>query len=257
MSNRIKIESMRPLLTKIVKAIEKGCGEDIRNYLAAYDKATNNAVRLLRSDNINTNLRDSVVSPVIELKHFSRSAWEGCLLIDRENRMTFTICTKQTLESIPKKKDRRIPHYLQTILHVQNSDVEAQYKQLDLSDYMPDVGSIFSDEEYQADYQSIMEDEISFGDDYLHLVIVYEAAHFDITSVSMRLLDKDFMTAKDYPLDSLLKPDFSNLTMSDERQQKDARSLVSVKAGLKKSGEVKPKQETKISAKIMEEEKHA
>lgn len=259
MFSRSKIDNMKPLLTRIVKAVEKGCGEDIREYLMSTDKATNNAVRLMRADNINTNLRDSVASETVELKYFNRSAWVGCLLIDRENCVTYTICTKQTLESIPKKPNRRIPHYLQTILHIQNANVEAPYKQMDLSDFMSDMITEFSDEEYREDYQSIMEDDLTFGDNYLHLVIVYEVAHYNITSIAMRVLDKDFQTAEEYPLTGLLQPDFSELTRSDnkEEQKKDAHSLVSVKAGLKKSKDAAPQQETKISAKRMEDKKQA
>jgi len=256
--NRIKLEEMMPTLIRIVKAVEKGCGEDIREYLMSSDKATNNAIRLMRSDNINTNLRDSVASETVELRHFHRSAWEGCLLIDRENKVTYTICTKQTLESIPKKQDRKIPHYLQTILHIQNADVEAPYTQMDLSEFMPELYTQFTDEEYRKDYENIMDEDLSFDDDYLHLVIVYEAAHLEITSIAMRVLDKDFQTAKEYPLTQLLQPDFADLTRETaEPKKQDAHSLVSVKPKLKKAAGEAPQQETRISAKKMEEEKQA
>ena len=258
MFSRIKLDNMRPLLTRIVRAIEKGCGEDVRAYLMSTNKATNNAVRIMRADNINTNLRDSVVSETIELKYFKRSAWIGCLLIDRESRVTYTICTKQTLESIPKKPNRRIPHYLQTILYIQNGDVEVQYKQMDLLEYMPDMITEFTDEEYQDDYQSIMEDELSFDDGYLHLVIVYEVEHYNITAIAMKILNKDFHTAEEFSLTGLLQPDFSELTRPENiKHKKDAHSLVSVKTELKKTKDSKPQKETKISAKRMEGKKQS
>ena len=259
MISRIKFENMKPLLSKIVKAIEKGCGEDVRTYLMSTDKATNNALRLMRSDNINTNLRDSVVSEMVELKRFKRSAWVGCLLIDRENKFTYTICTKQTLESIPKKPDRRIPHYLQTILHIQNAEVKVQCKQMNLLEYMPEVATDFSDEEYQNDYQSIMEDDLSFGDDYLHLVIVYEVSHYNVISVSMKVLDKDFQAAREYSLTGMLQPDFGELTIqnNNEEQKKDAHRLVSVKKELKKAKNPASQKETKISPKRMEGKKQS
>lgn len=258
MNSRIKIDNMKPLLTRIVKAVEKGCGEDIREYLMSTDKATNNALRLMRADNINTNLRDSVASETVELKYFKRSAWVGCLLIDRENKVTYTICTKRTLESIPRKPNRSIPHYLQTILYVQNAGVVARYKQVELSDYFPGVITEFSEEEYLEDYHNIMEDDLSFDDDYLHLVIVYEVEHYQITSIALRLLDKDVQTAEEYLLTSLLQPDFSELTLASEKEQKkDVHSLVSVKAGIKKAKESAPQPEIKISAKKMEDKKQA
>ena len=254
----IKILALQPLLQLIVKAIEKGVGEDIRDYLQSTDKATNNAVRMMRADNINTNLRNNVVSDTVELKYFKRSSWTGCLLIDRVHKVTISICTKQTLEAIPRKADRRIPHYLQSILYVQNSDVEPRYVQQTLGDYYPEERSWFSDEEYHDDYKNIMEDDLEFGDDYRHLVVVYEASHFEVTSISVKLLTPGFRTAQAYALDSLLRPDFSELTSeAPVEQKKDARSLVSVKAKLKKEKSSVVVQETKITVRKMEEEKRA
>lgn len=256
---KFKITEMESLLKLIVKAVEKGVGEDVRDYLKSTNKATNNAVRLMRADNINTNLRDSVISDTLELKYFNRPAWTGCLLIDRAHQITFTICTKQTLESIPKKPDRHIPHYLQTILYIQNADVEPQYEQATLFDCMPAVMSEFSDEEYHRDYKNIMDEDLSFGDGYQHWVIVYEASHFAVTSISMKMLDKNFRMAQEIKLDNLLKPDFAELTLEEtpSQQIKDAHSLVSVKQKVKKAADGTSQQETRILPKKMEEEKQA
>lgn len=254
----LEIDDMKSLLKLIVKAVEKGVGEDIRDYIRSTGKATNNAVRLMRTDNINTNLRDSVVSDTVELKYFNRSAWTGCLLIDRVHNVTITICAKQTLEGIPRKPDRRMPHYLQSILYVQNSDVEPRYVQQTLGDYLPEVKSQFSDEEYRDDYKTIMDDDLKFGDDYRHLVVVYESAHFEVTSIAVKMLTPEFETAQEYALDSLLKLDFSELTNTDaETEKRDGRSLVSVKDSLRKEKEPAAMQETKITARKVEEEKQA
>ncbi len=254
---KINLSKMEQTLRLIVRAIEKGAGEDVRDYLNSTDKATNNAVRLMRADNINTNLRNSVMSEAVQLKYFKRYGWTGCLLIDRENKVTFTICTEKTLAAIPRKLDRRIPHYLQTILYVQNAGVKPMYEQEEL----PAFGygqqmSMFSDEEFRQDYESIMDDELTFDDGYVHYVIAYEVDHYDIVSISLRLLDKDFRKAQEYPLDALLQPDFSELT-SEQRKtdQKDAHSLVSVKAGLgKPEGS---QQEPVITPKIIREKRQA
>lgn len=224
------VEENESLLRLVVKAIEKGVGEDIRDYCMSTNKATNNAVRLMRSDNINTNLRDSVASDIVELKYFNRSAWTGCLLIDRQHKVTYTICTRRTLEGIPKKKDRRIPHYLQSILYVQNANVMPVYEQMSLGDYASEVESKFTDDVYIKDYNDIMKDDLVIGDDYMHYVIVYEAEHLGVTSVAVKLLDPNFRTAKEYSLDYLLKPDFSELTIDEtEYNSKDSHDLINVK----------------------------
>ena len=44
------------LLRKIVYCIEKAIGDDLQQYLRENHRETNNAIILLRGDNINTNL---------------------------------------------------------------------------------------------------------------------------------------------------------------------------------------------------------
>ena len=54
------------LLRKIVYCIEKAIGDDLQQYLRENHRETNNAIILLRGDNINTNLRTHVVKDDIE-----------------------------------------------------------------------------------------------------------------------------------------------------------------------------------------------
>ena len=49
------------LLRKIVYCIEKAIRDDLQQYLRENHRETNNAIILLRGDNINTNLRTHVV----------------------------------------------------------------------------------------------------------------------------------------------------------------------------------------------------
>ena len=73
----------KAMLRLIVKAIEKGIGADVRDYIASTDKATNNAVRMMRADNINTNLRNSVVSETVELKYLiALAGLDACSLTE-------------------------------------------------------------------------------------------------------------------------------------------------------------------------------
>lgn len=58
------------LLRKIVYCIEKAIGDDLQQYLRENHRETNNAIILLRGDNINTNLRTHVVKDDIDLVPF-------------------------------------------------------------------------------------------------------------------------------------------------------------------------------------------
>lgn len=263
MSSRVKLDKkvsqMEPLLHNVVWAINKGIGDDIREYMSTYHKTTNNSVILMRGDNINTNLENYVVTDTVELKLFRRSAWQGCVLIDREHKFTITICTRQTLDAISRKRNRRIPHYLMSILHVLNGDLEAPVKQMHLAEMFPDEFTQFTDDELKDDFESIMEDEINSDDEYRHGVVVYESKNMKIDSISFLVLDADLDTVRDYSLNEMIKPNFGDLTATEEShgKEKDMHSLVSVKEGLSKDKERKSEKKPLVSRKEEEVKKQA
>lgn len=263
MSIRVKMDNqvsrMDSLLRNIVWAINKGIGDDVREYLSETHKETNNAIILMRGDNINTNLRNFVVSDTVELKKFRRSAWQGRILIDRENKFTITICTQQTLDAISRKRNRRIPHYLMTILHILNGDLKAPVKQMHLADLYPDEFTVFTDEEFMDDFEEIMEDEINYDDGYRHGVVVYEARNMEIDTISFLILDQDLDTVHEYSLKEMVQPSFSDLTAEDESQsrKKIVHNLVSVKAGLSKEKKGQEEKKPLVSRKKEEVEKQA
>ena len=250
-----KIEAFSSLLQNVVRAVQKGTGEDVKEYLRNTNQETYNGLKSQRADFINTNLRDSIVADAIELMKFNRSSWQGCLIIDRDHKITMTIMTEQTLKAIPRKKNRRIPHYLQTILFVQNADLEAPIKQLSITDLYEDEITVFNEEEYKDDYKCIMEDEINYDDGYCHYVVVYKHEGTTITDIKLKLLDKDCDTVQEYSLMEMLQPDFGSLTMYEEvDEHKTVRDLVLVKGMEKKSEAGK---HLGIVAKIQEEKEKA
>lgn len=256
MSESFNFSNMDKLFEKITAAVVKSVGPDIRDYLADNPDETHNALKLVRGDKINTNLRNFVASDTVELKTFKRYAWEGRILIDREHKVTIAICTKQTLDAIPRKKDRTSPHYQMTIANVENADVEPIYEQMTLFSGM----SQFSSDVYADDFKTIMGEDVLAEDGYKHLVVVYETSGSDVvTYISAKLIDRNLATAKEYSLDRFLKPDFGDLTAEfndEETTQNDVRSLVTVKAPKQKNNAT-PKQDGLVTAKGQEEEKRA
>lgn len=244
----IDFDAIKNDLCKIGQAIAKAVGQDIRLYRATHELETYNSIRILRGDYINTNLKAMVDG--MELHTFKRSSWEGRLLIDRRNKLTYSICTKQTLESIPKAKNRHIPHYLQSILHVENADVKPMYEQMILPGMQAEIMS-FDEDEYRDDYMLLMGEDITFDDRYRHLVVAYETKQGEITYISAKLLDPNCELSQEYSMMDLLKPDYIDLSvdMAEKPAAKDARNLVGVKRSLvEKKGKVQT-QEPLVSAK--------
>ena len=251
-------DNTRSIMEKIGKAIEKGVGEDIRAYLANSDNAVNNAIAFLRGDYIATNIRNTVESETVEIKYFKRSFWMGCIILDRIDKNSYSVCAKKTLERIAKDTDRKSPHYLQTILNVENRD-EGEGRQMNLADYGFSIGGQFTEEEYEKDYLSIMEEALSLTDDYRHWIITYEAEHNTLVGLSAVLLDGEFCIVKKIPLMEMMKPDFGSLTSveTNDEKKKDVHSLVSVKPGLMGRKTSEKVQHTEILPKSIEGSKEA
>jgi hypothetical protein len=194
------------LLHRIVFCVNKAVADDVPQYLGEHYKETNNAVAHLRGDFINDNLKNYVVKENVELLSFSRSSWQGRIIVDHERKVTYTITTQQTLRTIPKKQRSR-PHYLHTLLYKENGEYEGYGKQLTMMDIYP-----FEDEVLERDYEAIISGQISPEDGYVHYVVVYETQNSELIDIQLEFIDKDFKTIANASLNEYKKPDFARLT---------------------------------------------
>lgn len=249
-------------LNNIVNAIAKAVGFDIRNYLNECNTDTKNAVSSIRGDYINTNIRNMVIlqNESLELKHFKRYSWVGCLIIDRENKATITVSSKSTLDRVRSQKERTRPHYLQSLCHELNNDLEPQYEQMHIDGL--ENTETFSEEEYEADFEAIVDMILTPQEGYRHYVVMYEISKFEISNISLLLLDKELRTVSETSLMEMLKPDFGTLTApivpeETEPEKKDSRSLVKVKSGTKSKISNEPEKKTEINTREEEAAKHA
>ena len=224
------------LLRKIVYCIEKAIGDDLQQYLRENHRETNNAIILLRGDNINTNLRTHVVKDDIDLVPFQRYGWSGRMVIDRKEHITYSIMTEGTLSGVPKRKNRENPHYLQSVLYVENKDCIAKERQMTLEDFGI---TIFDTDVLEQDFEKISQGMINVEEDYKHYIIAYKAENGEIKDIKLRFLDKDFNIVDEASLMQYIKPDFARLTDigpsedTDEDAKPDKKGLVAIKSGIK------------------------
>lgn len=233
-----KILFNKSLIRLIVHAIEKGIGSDITDYLSERRKKTNNALLQMPGDNINTNLEEMVVDgKKYELLTFNRTVWEGCILLDKENYITYNITSRTNLLSIPRKKGRTIPHYLHSLLFVENGKCKANNAQLTFEDCFGIV--LFDKQELIDDFNKISDGRIDIDDNYRHYVITYTARQREIDDIELLFLDKNFNTIDNKSLMEYVKPDFSKLTtpepLEEEKAKKhsDSDTRFSIKPGIK------------------------
>lgn len=203
------IEINMDIVISALRAIEKAVSEDVPNELRENNLETNNRIGGLRGDWINQNLRQFTVNAGGILHPFTRYGWRGRMIVDRENKISYSIATRANLSQIPRKL-RRTPHFLQTVLMKENGDLHGRYEQTTMFDM-----SQFDQEVYEQDFDCIFYGAIDPNEGYKHCVICYEAAHDEVTNTSLVLLDPNFNTVNEMDLGEYRKPDFSKLTIDD------------------------------------------
>ena len=218
------------LLRRIVRSVDKAVSDDIPEYLREHYKETNNAVPHLRGDFINDNLRNFVVNENIKLFSFNRSSWQGRIIVDSEDKITYTITTKKTLKEI-QKKQRSKPHYHQTLLFKLNGEFEGIKKQLSFIDVSP-----FEEDELEQDFIRIFNNNKL--EDYVHYIVTYEAIQSELIDIQLEFLDKDFDPIEVVSLNEYIKPDFSRITdiefvSGDFDEENEVKALVGLKPGLR------------------------
>lgn len=220
-------------MRRIVRSIDKAIADDVPQYLHDHHKETNNAIVQLRGDCINENLRNLVVGGDIEFVPFRRYVWQGRIIVDRAEKITYTVTTQKTLRAVPRKQ-RNKPHFLQTILYIENGGYEA-VKQMTLMELFP-----FEEEVLESDYDSIVEGLIDPAEGYRHYVIAYDADGSELKDIQLEFLDKDFDTIASASLNEYIKRDFARLTdvepvaedFADETDG-EAKGLLTIKSGLR------------------------
>lgn len=231
-----KISINDTLLRKIVYSIEKAIEEDQQQYLRENHKETNNAIKFLKGDDINTNLRNHIVKDNIDLIPFQRNGWSGRIIIDRTEHITYSIMTEGTLATVPRKKNRVNPHYLQSILYAENKNCIAQERQMTLQDFGI---TIFDTAVLEQDFEKISQGLIDRKEDYRHYIVSYTANHGELISITLKFLDKEFNIVDEEPLMQYIRPDFAQLTntVSETESKEDdshsKKSLVAIRSGVK------------------------
>jgi hypothetical protein len=188
----------------------------------------------------------------VDVYEFSRFSWKGKIVIDRMNRLSFTVMRENRLRRIRKEKRDR-PHYLQTIVAVLNDAFEAPIKQLDF--FGPGVYN-FDRETINSDYDAIFCGCLDKNEGFTHCVIAYETVRGELTDINLLFLDKDLDEVERISLKEYIKPDFAALTNTDlkaekigEPESKASESLISLKSRTADTAE--------SPARLREAEKHA
>ena len=222
------------LLQTIVRAIDQAVSQDVLTHVMSDQWDTCNHLAFIRGSYINKNLRRSITMEGCEIHPFSRCSWKGRILICHDSHITITITTQSTLDQIPKKNRKR-PHYQQSLLHRLNGDLHGKCEQMSLYGVDP-----FDDESYAIDFADIMSGAIDTIDGYRHCELVYRTNGRDLTDVKLLVLDPAFNPVEEVSLVDYIRPDFSHLTeptstvtVSRDEHNTATHRLTTLKPGIK------------------------
>ena len=233
-----KIVLKEECISNIVHAILKGISSDIDDYIQAEKTITTNGLPFIRSDFINTNLEKIVInSEYLDLISFKKTSWEGIILIDNEDQITYSIISNNTLERLLNNNQKN-PHYLRTIIHILNNTCEAINTQLSLNGF--DINR-YNYESMVDDFNKITKGRINSEGDFRHYIIAYKAGDGILENVELKFYDKNLNEIDSMPLMNYINPDFSELTASSllhiEEEIKDTvdstKKLITPKLGIK------------------------
>lgn len=179
---------------------------------------SHNCLRMMKSDVINTHLKKVFNSDRYIVHKFNRFAWEGRFIIDLESKSLVSITSISNLNHIPKVKERRIPHYMQTLLKSLNESVITN-QQMSFEVY-----SEFETEVYEDDMSQIFNGLDIDMDNYIYYVVAYDYSSNKVTEMNWYLLGAEFNIAEKSSMMDLVKPDFINLTVAENLKDTSVNS---------------------------------
>ena len=205
--NSIQPRIPNNLRSRVVACISKSLQDDVTRYLKEFQPDTKNALPHMIGDMINTNVQNDLTGEFVDIIPFKRYAWTGKIIIDRGNRITYSVLREKRLSQIRKTKRDR-PHYLQSAVSVLNKNFKATVKQMS---FFGEGTYTFDNETLEKDCATIFAGRIE-KDDFIHCAILYNTSRGELTDAKIVFLDKDLDEIEAISLNEFIKPDFAALT---------------------------------------------
>lgn len=190
----------------IVSAITKAVSEDVPKFINDHPMEFTNYLSIYRDDCIKENLKEMAWRDGVEVIKFKRITWKGCLLIDRTNKISYSVTTHQNLKLLPRKQRSR-PHFLQSLFGVLNKGLQGQFVQMEMFPL-----DEFDQEELEQDFNAIVDGLVDPDAGYNHYVIAYTCDRSEVTKVDIELFDSKFNLVEKASVAEFIKPDFAKIT---------------------------------------------
>lgn len=224
---------MEKLKETIANVIAEALEQDFLDCKYKLNLETYNCLRSMKSDVINTKLKEVLTSENYIIHKFKRYAWEGMFILDLNTKSLISITSISNLNRIPKDKNRKVPHYMQTNLNYLNNDIEAN-KQMSF-----ELGKTFDNNVYEEDFKNIFYGLNIDLKEYTYYIVAYDYKFNKVSEMNWYLLGNQFNIAEKESIMSLISPDFLDLTSSENesddklRNKEDNKPNKGIRLGLK------------------------
>lgn len=227
---------MDKTLEKMVYSIIQALEVDLEIKRKELDLDSENYLGFIKSDLINTRLKEYFSESDCFIHSFKRGGWEGRMIIDMKERIIYSITSTKNLSIIPKVKERKIPHYMQSCVSVINGNIEAPKQTTFI-----EVGSKFSEDLYIDDCNNIFRDLDINLDEFTYNVVTYVHKHNKVLDPEIHLLSDNFQLIETKSLNEYIKPDFAALTenftlennTNEKTGEEKSKNLITLKEGIK------------------------
>ena len=241
------IEIPDDLAYKIICCLRGALEDDVSSFLASSSLVTQNGLRSLKGDFINTRLQTELGNKQIEVVPFCRYGWKSRLVIDRERKRVYSVISKGRMKQVTKEaRLRNVPHYALLFAYNLNSKVRAPHKQMSMFDEYP-----FSDEIMTKGFDKLIGGILDTNEDYQYCVITYEVIDGELSDCQVIILDRDLDIAAKKNLNRYITPEYSALTSQHSSINGSDSSIPRVKLKKRESNITTP------LVSLKEEEKQA
>lgn len=208
---------MEKLKETIANVIAEALEQDFLDCKYKLNLDSHNCLGSMKSDVINTKLKEVLTSDNYIVHKFKRYAWEGRFILDLDTKSLISITSISNLNRIPIDKNRKVPHYMQTILNCLNNEIEAN-KQMSF-----ELGKTFNPDVYEQDFKNIFSGLDINLSDFTYYVVAYDYKFNKVSEMNWYLLGNQFNIAEKESIMSLISPDFLDLTSSEN--ESDDKSI--------------------------------
>lgn len=201
----------------IMEAISYGVKDDIIQFKKDTNLVTENGLKFLKWDFINTNIARAVSCDRLEWTIIKRGGWKLVLIYDRETKLLYSLMSENNFEILRKRSKIDKVHYIDALSLINNNlKAKNQVTQLTLFD--------INDENIEMQKEDLLKDILQHinGEVQYYAVITFSTKKYELSSVVTYIPTPQLEVAYLEDWSNHIPVDFDvHLTIDDDVEEDD------------------------------------